>query len=162
MSDVDMVLLTRVKQFLYREGRFADQHDYDAWEAMWADDGVYWIPANGEGGDPETEMSILFDNRSRIALRVSQLNTGRRLAQSPLSRLARSVSNVEILDRQDDLIIVSANVLIFESHTRGDQIWSMRNEYRLREGGDGDLRIVRKKVVLTNNHKPLYSMAFLV
>ena len=27
---------------------------------------------------------------------------------------------------------------------------------------DDDFRIVRKKVVLTNNHKALYTMAFLV
>lgn len=157
----DLLLTRRIAQFLYREAEYADLHEYEEWEKLWEDDGIYWVPANGDGGDPDHEMSILYDNRSRIALRVKQLMTGRRLAQSPLSRLSRSVSNVRIVAREDDEIIVTANVLIFESHTRGEQTWGTRTEYRLRERDD-DFRIVRKKVVLTNNHKALYTMAFLV
>lgn len=162
MSDgPDLALVGRVQQFLYEEAALADGHEYEQWEALWEDDGIYWVPANGEGGDPEREMSILYDNRSRIALRVKQLMTGRRLAQSPLSRLSRSVTNVRILGREDDVLVVTANVLIFESHTRGEQLWGARTEYRLRER-DGSFRMARKKVILTNNHKALYSMAFLV
>ena len=66
----DLLLHHEVSQFIYREARLQDNHEYDAWEALWTNDGVYWIPANGEGGDPEQEMSILYDNRSRISLRV--------------------------------------------------------------------------------------------
>ena len=46
-------LLDEVTQFVYREARLQDEHAYDAWEALWTDDGVYWVPANGDGGDPE-------------------------------------------------------------------------------------------------------------
>ncbi len=35
---------SRVEQFLYREARYADEHDYDAWEALWTDDALYWVP----------------------------------------------------------------------------------------------------------------------
>jgi len=31
--------LRQIEQFLYREARYADEHDYDAWEALWTDDG---------------------------------------------------------------------------------------------------------------------------
>ena len=103
-------------QFIYREARLQDDHEYAAWEALWADDGIYWIPANGDGGDPEHEMSIVYDNRSRIALRIRQLLTGRRLSQTPRSRLRRIVSNIEILDRDDGTIRVAANAMVFESH----------------------------------------------
>ena len=157
----EAALLGRIEQFLYLEAAFADAHEYSAWEALWDSDGIYWVPANGDGGDPDREMSILYDNRSRIALRVKQLLTGRRLAQSPLSGLSRSISNVRLLERDGDVLVVSANVLIYESHTRGEQLWGMRTEYRLREREDSFL-MARKKVVLTNNHKALYSMAFLV
>ena len=95
---VDRALTARVERFLYREARLLDEHDYGAWDALWTDDGVYWLPANGDGGDPETEMSIIYDNRSRIALRVKQLLTGRRYAQEPRSRLRRIISNIEILN----------------------------------------------------------------
>ncbi|MDR6861121.1 aromatic-ring-hydroxylating dioxygenase subunit beta [Variovorax guangxiensis] len=153
--------LEDVTQFIYRESRLQDEHEYDAWEALWADDGVYWVPANGEGGDPEQEMSIIYDNRSRIALRVRQFHTGKRFSQTPQSRLRRLVSNVEIITDDGCEIRAAANALVFESRTRGDVVWASRNEYTLRRE-NGDLRMARKKVVLVNNQTALYSMAFLI
>ena len=41
-----------VEQFLYREARFADESDYDSWEALWTDDALYWVPAGNDSGDP--------------------------------------------------------------------------------------------------------------
>jgi hypothetical protein len=42
--------LRQIEQFLYREARYADEHDYDAWEALWTDDASYWVPAGGDLG----------------------------------------------------------------------------------------------------------------
>lgn len=153
--------LEDVTQFIYREARLQDENQYDAWEALWADDGVYWVPANGDGGDPEQEMSIIYDNRSRIALRIRQFRTGKRFSQTPQSRLRRLVSNIEIVADDGHEIRAAANALVFESQTRGDVVWASRNEYTLRRDGD-DLRMARKKVVLVNNQTALYSMAFLI
>ena len=38
-------LLGAITAFIYREARFQDEHQYEAWEALWTDDGVYWVPA---------------------------------------------------------------------------------------------------------------------
>lgn len=157
----DDALLREVTRFIYAEGRYQDEHEYDAWEALWTDDGVYWIPANGDGGDPEHDMSIVYDNRSRIALRIRQLHTGKRHSQSPRSSLRRLISNIEVLDVQDDEICVTSNAFVYEVNLRGETIWSSRNDYRLRRV-DGELRMVLKKVRLANNTKPLYSMSFLI
>jgi len=161
MNVEDLLLHHEVSQFIYREARHQDNHEYDAWEALWTDDGVYWIPANGEAGDPEQEMSIIYDNRSRIALRVRQFHTGKRYSQSPRSPLRRVISNVEVLENNGTDLVVTANAIVFEAHARGDTLWGSRNEYRLRRE-DGVLRMVGKKVVLTNNERALYSMAFLI
>jgi len=154
-------LLREVEAFVYHEGNLQDRHEYDAWEALWTDDGVYWIPANGEDIDPEKEMSIIYDNRSRIALRIRQLHTGRRLAQTPKSNLVRVMSNVEIVGEPAEDIHVRANAIIFESAPRRDTLWGTRNEYTLRRVA-GSLRMARKKVVLVNNAKALPNMAFLI
>jgi 3-phenylpropionate/cinnamic acid dioxygenase small subunit len=154
-------LLREVESFVYREASLQDHHEYDAWEALWTDDGVYWIPANGDDIDPEREMSIIYDNRSRIALRIRQFHTGIRIAQEPKSRLVRVVSNIEIVEQTADDIHVTANAIIFESATRRDTIWGARYEYALRRV-DGKLRMARKKVVLVNNDKALPNMAFLM
>ena len=154
-------LLREVSQFLYREARLQDTHAYDDWEALWADDAVYWVPANGEDTDPEREMSFIYDNRSRISLRIKQLKTGKRHSQTPPSKLARIISNIELLDSADSQICVAANAMIFESNMRGDTVWASRNEYTLRRVGDA-LRMARKKVSLVNNDKPIYTLSFLV
>jgi 3-phenylpropionate/cinnamic acid dioxygenase small subunit len=154
-------LLREVETFVYREAALQDRHEYDAWEALWTDDGVYWIPANGDDIDPEKEMSIIYDNRSRIALRIRQFHTGIRIAQEPKSRLMRVVSNIEITEHVSETLHVRANALIFESATRRDTIWGARYEYTLRRL-EGTLRMARKKVVLVNNTKALPNMAFLI
>ncbi len=161
MTIAERELLQDVTQFLYAEARLQDDHAYDAWEALWTDDAIYWIPANGEGIDPENEMSIVYDNRSRIALRVRQYHTGKRFSQSPQSRLRRLVSNVEILEDAGSEIRVTANAVVFESTARGEQVWASRNEFLLRRV-DGGLRMALKKIILINNHKPLYTLAFLI
>jgi 3-phenylpropionate/cinnamic acid dioxygenase small subunit len=154
-------LIYELTQFIYREARLQDDHDYDAWEALWADDAIYWIPANGDGGDPEREMSIIYDNRSRIALRIKQFHTGKRFSQTPRSRLRRIISNIELLAVEGDEFHVTANAMVFESSHRGETIWASRNEYHLRRESSV-LRMVMKKVILVNNDRALSTMAFLI
>jgi benzoate/toluate 1,2-dioxygenase beta subunit len=158
----DTDLLREVEQFVYREARLADEGAYDDWEALWTDDAVYWVPANGDDIDPERQMSIIYDNRSRIGLRIKQLKTGKRHAQTPPSRLRRLVSNVELLDGGGDSdVLVGANFVIYESRQRGLTVWAGRCEYRLRRA-DGGWRMAGKKVVLVDNDRALFTLAFLV
>jgi 3-phenylpropionate/cinnamic acid dioxygenase small subunit len=150
-----------VTQFLYLEARLQDEHRFQDWEALWTDDAVYWVPANGEDTDPERDMSILYDNRSRIGLRIRQFLTGKRYSQMPVSRLRRVIGNVEVLGDEPGGTRVTANMLLYESHRRGQIMWAARNEYLLRQV-DGQWRLAFKKVALVNNDAALTTMAFLM
>jgi benzoate/toluate 1,2-dioxygenase subunit beta len=155
-----------VEQFLFREARYADESDYDAWEALWTDDALYWVPAGGADIDPQRQMSVIFDNRARIATRLKQLRTGKRYAQAPPSNLRRLITNIEFLcgrstsDGGVDLE-VGANFMVVESRPRGNTLWGGRTTYRLRRQ-DGSLRMAYKKVVLVDNDKPLPTLGFLI
>lgn len=172
-APADLASLLRqheITQFLYREARLQDEHRFQEWEALWTDDALYWVPANGEQMDPEREMSIIYDNRSRISLRIRQFLTGKRYAQLPQSRLRRVIGNVELLGEDGDGenegktrgTRVTANMLLYESHRRGQILWAARNEYLLRRGEDGAWRMAFKKVALVNNEGPLTTMGFLI
>ncbi|WP_275629458.1 aromatic-ring-hydroxylating dioxygenase subunit beta [Pseudomonas sp. 273] len=150
-----------ISQFLYQEARLQDEHRFAEWEALWTDDAIYWVPANGEAPDPEREMSIIYDNRSRIALRIRQFFTGKRFSQIPRSRLRRVIANIELLGENAEGIRVGANMLLFESGRRGDSMWAARNEYLLRQE-QGQWRMAYKKVALVNNESALLTMAFLI
>jgi 3-phenylpropionate/cinnamic acid dioxygenase small subunit len=158
---VDTDLLKQVEQFIYREARLQDELAYDDWEALWTDDAIYWVPANSDSSDPEREMSIIYDNRSRISTRIKQLHTGKRHSQTPPSKLRRLVSNVELLGAEDGEVRAGANFLVYESRERGVTLWAGRSEYTLRQTDDG-LRMTTKKVFLVNNDRPLSTLAFLI
>ncbi len=153
--------LQQIEQFLYREARLADEGNYDAWEALWTDDALYWVPVGSEDVDPTTHMSVIYDNRGRISTRIKQLKTGKRYSQSPSSRMRRVVSNVEVLGAEGADIVVAANFVLVESRERGDQLWAGRTTYRLRVV-DGETRLAYKKVMLVNNAEALPTMAFLI
>ena len=154
-------LLDDVAAFVHREARLQDEHRYAEWEALWADDGVYWIPANGDDIDPEQQMSIVYDNRSRIGVRVRQLLSGRHYSQEPRSRIRHFVTNLEVTRRDGNEIGVGCNVMVFESNLRGETIWAARTTYLLRRTG-ADFKMARKTVALVNNDKPLYTLSFLI
>jgi benzoate/toluate 1,2-dioxygenase beta subunit len=158
---LDVDLLKEVEQFVYREARLQDELRYDEWEGLWTDDAIYWVPATADDIDPESQMSVIFDNRSRIRTRIKQLHTGKRHAQNPPSKLRHLISNVELLDVCDDDIQVGANFLVYESRERGVTLWAGRTEWTLRRTDDG-LQIARKKVMLVNNDRPLNTLAFLI
>jgi 3-phenylpropionate/cinnamic acid dioxygenase small subunit len=164
LMTTDLAELVRyhgITQFLYREARLQDEHRFQEWEALWTQDATYWVPANGEDTDPERDMSIIYDNRSRIGLRVRQFLTGKRYSQMPASRLRRVIGNVEMLGDEAGGTRVTANMLLYESHRRGQIMWAARNEYLLREV-DGHWRLAFKKVALVNNATALTTMAFLM
>jgi 3-phenylpropionate/cinnamic acid dioxygenase small subunit len=153
--------LREAEQFIYREARLADEHAYDEWEALWTDDGIYWVPFGSDDADPETQMSVIYDNRSRIATRIKQFNTGKRHSATPPPRVRRVVSNIELLDECDPLR-VGANFVVYESRERGITLWAGRTEYRLTRAADGTLRMARKDVFLVNNDRPLDTLSFLI
>ncbi|HYF27878.1 MAG TPA: aromatic-ring-hydroxylating dioxygenase subunit beta [Baekduia sp.] len=163
MSATETSSITRqeAEEFLFREARYADEHQYDDWEALWTDDAIYWVPAQAEDIDPTQQMSVIFDNRSRIATRIKQLHTGKRHAQTPPSRLRRLISNVEIIEEGEDGTLVFSNFLVAESRERGTQLWAGKAEHRLRRV-DGEVRMAYKKVVLVDLDRPLYTLAFLI
>jgi benzoate/toluate 1,2-dioxygenase beta subunit len=162
---LDLDLLRAVEQFVYREARYQDEQRYDEWEALWADDAIYWVPSGADDIDPTAQMSIIFDNRSRIGTRIKQLKTGKRHAQNPASKLRHLIANVELLPAAagapEDEVEVGANFLVYESRERGVTLWAGRSEWTLRRAQD-DFRIARKKVMLVNNDRALNTLAFLI
>lgn len=149
-----------IERFLFREARLADEGRYDEWEALWADDALYWVPA-GNTTDPGFQISVICDHRSRIALRVAQLKTGKRHSQDPRSRIARLISNIEIRAEDASGTHTTATFLAVESRTRGLTTWAGRVEHTLVRRDDRIL-MSRKVVRLVNADQPLPTMAFLI
>ena len=112
-----------IENFLYREARLMDEHQYDEWEALWTDDAIYWVPCGGEDTDPTKDVSIIYDDRARIAGRLVRLKSGAAWAQDPQSRLRRVVSNIEAYEEDDGTITVYSNFVLAEVRRRSVDSW---------------------------------------
>jgi 3-phenylpropionate/cinnamic acid dioxygenase small subunit len=144
--------------FVQREARLLDDRHFDEWEALWAPDGVYWIP--GERDDLNA-FALVQDNRSRITTRIRQMLDADRHSQRPPSRTARTVAGSQA-SLADGEVTVRSSFVLLESRLDNLTSWGGVYEHRLRVTEGGALLMVLKKVLLVNRDQALPTMAFLL
>ncbi len=150
----------RIERFLYREARLMDAHAYEEWLALWDETASYWIPCNDDDYDFQTRVSLVHENYEGLEDRIARLTSGAVYAQEPKSRLSRVVSNVEIAQAGDDILVESTFNLTASRKSRIDII-AGRVWHKLRPVGD-DFRILSKKVILVDNDEVINNITFLI
>ncbi|MBM4763640.1 aromatic-ring-hydroxylating dioxygenase subunit beta [Bacillus sp. B15-48] len=155
------VKLEQIETFLYKEARYINSHELDEWLDMFTDDCIYWLPCNSADIDPETHVSIIYDNRERLEERVWRLQTGLAYGQEPRSETCHLITNVEVLDENEDEIIVTSNLMLTELRRGIQTIYTARMEHHLVPKED-DFKIRFKKIELLNNNEYLGNMSFLL
>ena len=167
MSEFDELLRQRqVEQLLFLEGRLIDERRFAEWEELWVDEGIYWVPAIGEDTDPHTQVSLVYDNRSRMHNRVERYVGGKAISQQPPPRTVHLVSNVFLETpaaeaTNDDPLIVHSALQVAESRPGARVDWVARVTHHLVEREDA-LRFAFKKVVLVDLDQELTTIDFLL
>lgn len=151
----------QVEQFIYDEAQLMDEHRYDEWLALWADDALYWVPSGRDDIDPQREVSLIYDDRVRLQVRIARLKSGFAHAQEPKSRMRRVVSNFAIEEEQNNEILVRSNFLLAELRRGKQDIFAGRTTHRLRPH-EGSFKLVSKKVLLVNNDEYIENLTFLI
>jgi 3-phenylpropionate/cinnamic acid dioxygenase small subunit len=151
----------QVEQFIYHEADLMDEHRYDEWLALWADDALYWVPSGRDDIDPRREISLIYDDRVRLQVRIARLKSGFAHAQEPKSRMRRVVSNIVIKEVEDGEVVASSNFLLTELRRGKQDIFAGRTTHRLRPD-NGSFKLVSKKVLLVNNDEHIDNLTFLI
>ena len=73
----------QIENFLYREARLMDEHAYDEWLALWAEDALYWVPSNDDDMDPSQQVAIIYDHLPQLRDRIERLKGGAGLLAGP-------------------------------------------------------------------------------
>ena len=149
------------EDFLYLEASYIDEGEFDEWLGLFADDARYWAPANANDIDPNTHVSIIYDDYARMAERVLRLQSGTAYGQLPPSKTRHLVTNVRVLEGDERTAAVSSNFLIVELRLGIQTVYSGRYEHHL-ERADASWKIKMKKVELINNDEPLGNLSFLL
>jgi 3-phenylpropionate/cinnamic acid dioxygenase small subunit len=144
----DLLVRDNARQFLEREARLLDVHEYDSWLRLFAPECVYWIPGTPERGDPRREIAISFDDRRRLEDRIFRLRSGYAWSQAPRSRTVRLVTNVEVFATNErNTQMVRSNFLVSEFWGDETRILTGWCGHRL-ANHDGEWRVVIKQVNL--------------
>lgn len=133
-----------------REARLLDRLLFEEWLGVYTRDCFYWVPGTPDGGDPRTEIAVMFDDRRRLEDRIYRLRTGYAWSQAPSSRTSRLISNVEVFRAQrDDQRMVRSNFAISEFWDGEIRVLAGWTGHRFRRVGD-DWLISAKQVNLLN------------
>ncbi len=55
------------------EARFLDERRFEEWLDLYTEDAVYWVPAVADQTDPDNHVSLFYDQKPTMRLRVERL-----------------------------------------------------------------------------------------
>lgn len=140
-------------ELVYFEARLLDDRRFEEWLALFAEEAWYWMPASHDQVDPDSALSLLYEDRRLLALRVRRLSNPALLVESPPPRSHRHLSSVRARRGADMQIEVTSSQWIVVLKDGEQQFMSARCEYRLRRTGPS-LLIVSKTVRLLDCDAP--------
>ena len=145
-------LRAEVESFLYREAELLDGWALDEWTELFSSDCAYLIPTTDLPPDasPRTSLFYVADDHHRLRERAKRLLKTTAYAESPHSRLRRTIGNVRIVAGSDHEIAARCNFVA--ARTRHGDTITYYGEIRYRlVRVDGALRIREKRVLLDHD-----------
>lgn len=146
---------------LYDEAAMLDEGRFEEWLELFADGVRYWAPVRANlprGGEPLDQVHRLThfdDDKSTLTLRVKRLRTGFAHAEEPPSRTRHFVSNVRVLDRdEDERALVASNLLVFRGREGRDEVLfscERRDEWRRDANDDAQWRIDERRILFDHD-----------
>jgi 3-phenylpropionate/cinnamic acid dioxygenase small subunit len=149
-----------IEEFIYKEAALLDEHEYEEWLSLLAEDSYYWMPAGRGDKDPNKELSITYDNRKELAQRVARLLHPAAHCQVPASRTSHLITNIRIEELDDQHVKVYSNFAVFESRSGNQRVFGGHCEHKLRRDTE-TWRIIYKKVSLINSDGVFNNLTFL-
>lgn len=144
-----LVLVREVEEFLFLEARLLDERRFDDWMALFTDDGVYWVPASPGQQSPFDELSIYYEDRTLMDVRIRRLQNPATHAQIPPSRTRHLVANVVVADAGDDGLEARSKLVMFEYRDERQIVFAADCRHMLRRHGAG-FQIASKRVDLVD------------
>jgi 3-phenylpropionate/cinnamic acid dioxygenase small subunit len=153
-------LLARVEYLLYREARLLDLGRFDEWLELFTETATYWVPLVRDQQNPQETSSIIYDDRTLLAIRVRQYAHPRAHARLPASRTCHQVGNVMIEEDAGDQLRVVSTLIVLEYRQERQRQWGAVVEHRLVQQA-GILRIASKRIDLINSEAELEGISIL-
>lgn len=144
-SDQDLIY------FVYREARLLDQHRFDEWLTLFADDGKYWMPLEWGQTDARLTASLMYEDKLLLGIRVERLRGNRTFSQKPKSRCHHLIQqpHIELRDDAANTYVTWTPMHYVETRLDEQTLFAAWATHTLRVEG-GQLKIKLKRVDLVN------------
>ena len=150
---IDAELQGQVEQFLFYQSELLDTKNWQAYIDLFADGGVYWMPARPEQTEWLDSPSIFAEDKELMTVRMGRIIHPNAWSQAPLWETSHLVGNVVIEAAADTRVHVRSRFQVLE--LRRDTLRSFAGAYRhtlCRHGGE--FRIELQRVDLMNAQAP--------
>ena len=137
--------------FVVREARLLDAKQYDAWNQLFTDDGIYWIPLVPDQQDGLNHTSHMYEDKLLRDLRIERFKSPRAFSQQPPSRCHHLLQTptVEEMDAAANRYVVRSEFHYTEAQGDELQFYVGTCFHHLTVQG-GALKITLKRVNLLN------------
>lgn len=138
-------------RFVVDEGNMLNEARYADWIALFAPDGHYWVPLDGDKQtDPLEHVSIAYEDRILLSTRVRRIQGPRAHSMEPGIR-SMHVLQQPVVDSHAEGNDVFVRTPFMYTEVRGERQTQLAGvwRHRLRRTPDG-LTIVLKRVDLLN------------
>ena len=110
--------------FVVREARLLDEKRYAEWNALFTDDGIYWVPLTPDQPDGLNWTSHLHEDTLLREIRIERLKSARACSQQPPTRSHHLLQTptVESADPASGTWVVRSEFHYTES--QGDELLS--------------------------------------
>jgi 3-phenylpropionate/cinnamic acid dioxygenase small subunit len=151
------VTTDEIAALLFREARLLDEQRYDEWLALYLPDAWYWVPSRPDQASWKDTISIIYDDRQLMEMRVRRLMHPHAHAVQPPARTTRIVGNIEVEESRADDGLVRSIFQMIEFREDRQLIYGGTMRHRLVRR-DSTLAIGWKRVELVNAagvHEPI-------
>ena len=149
----DAALQQQIEEFLFHQSELLDTKNWQAYIALFAEQGIYWMPARPEQTEWLDSPSIFAEDRPLMTVRMERITHPNAWSQAPLWETSHIVGNVVIEEAGPAALRVRSRFQVQE--LRRDAVRSFAGTYRhtlLRRGEDFQIELQR--VDLMNAQAP--------
>jgi 3-phenylpropionate/cinnamic acid dioxygenase small subunit len=153
VSRRDAALQQQVEEFLFHQAELLDTKNWQGYIELFAEQGIYWMPARPEQTEWLDSPSIFAEDRPLMTVRMERITHPNAWSQAPLWETSHVVGNVVIEEAAPATFYVRSRFQVQE--LRRDSVRSFAGTYRhtlLRR--EDDFKIELQRVDLMNAQAP--------
>lgn len=153
----------RAIELIWHEADLLDRKDYDEWQGLYAEDGVYVIPIDPNTEDFDNTLNMVYDDARMRDLRVKRMTEGYAIAAVDSARTVRTVSRFVPVSVTDDTVSLRAAQVVVAYKRGNHDLWAGEVDYTVRLSAEpGKDQIVRKVVRLVDSEDFVPAAGFLL